>query len=98
MVSDFGFTCDHHYHKSFYSAFYMVGMLIGAFIIGIISDRHGRLNAITLSAILLSGAGILISYIDGNLIALAILRILTGMGGMVSEIKRKVSCFTVYIF
>jgi MFS family permease len=87
MVSDFGFTCDQHYQRSFFSASYMVGMLVGAFIIGIVSDRHGRLNAIALSSILLSCAGVLISFVGANQIALAFLRILTGMGGMVRPIK-----------
>jgi len=62
---------------------YMVGMLVGAFFIGVFSDRYGRLNAITLSSILLSSSGVAIAFIDGNLIALGFLRIVTGMGGMV---------------
>ena len=57
-----------------------VGRLLGSFIIGIVSDRFGRMKAITLSVLVLCLAGILETVVN-NTIALGILRVLYGMGG-----------------
>ena len=85
LVSHFGFTCDRYFWRSFYNALYMGGMLIGSFFIGLISDHFGRRNALSVSVILVSGAGTLTAFVGDNLTAFGFLRFLTGMGGMVNE-------------
>jgi MFS family permease len=65
----------------------MFGMLVGSFVIGLISDHFGRRNALSVSVILVSGAGTLTAFAEDNLVAFGFLRILTGMGGMVSGLR-----------
>ena len=46
IVTEFGFTCGQKYVKSIIGAIYMVGVLIGSFGFGILSDRFGRIKTL----------------------------------------------------
>ncbi len=77
-----GFTCDRAPLFNLFNAMYMVGMLLGAFFLGIFADKFGRLNGLLLSVVLLSGSGILGAFITGIPWLFALSRISCGMGGM----------------
>ena len=78
---DFGFVCDDAKLKSIYNAVYMGGMLAGSFLLGIFSDRFGRMSAMVLSVILMSVTGTL-SGLAGVAPLYGVLRFGTGMGAM----------------
>jgi hypothetical protein len=44
VVTQFGLTCDHQIVRSIFNSLYLFGMLIGSFVIGLVSDRFGRLK------------------------------------------------------
>ncbi len=81
IVQDYGFVCDQHYLRQIYGAVYMVGLLIGSFFMGMISDRFGRMKALVIGAILASGAGTLGAFMPG-MHGYGFFRFLTGVGGM----------------
>jgi OCT family organic cation transporter-like MFS transporter 4/5 len=78
---DHEFVCDRYYLKGIFNSLYMVGMLIGAFILGIIADRWGRRSAFFISTLLVGSAGIISPFISST-IFFGLLRIVEGMGGM----------------
>ena len=45
VTVDYGFTCEELFLKSVFNSLYLGGMLVGSFIIGLISDKFGRLKA-----------------------------------------------------
>ena len=75
------FLCGRHWLKGIFNALYMVGMLIGAFILGLISDHFGRRIALILSVICVGLAGI-ISPFTSSTAFFAVLRVIEGIGGM----------------
>ena len=81
VTEDYGLTCDHSFVRSIFNSLYLGGMLVGSFIIGLVSDRFGRLKALVLSIFLVGGSGLLAAFVQ-NRIVFALLRITTGMGGM----------------
>ena len=52
---DFGFVCGSSYLKHVHGALYMVGMLVGSFVVGMLSDRIGRLRALLAALITVRG-------------------------------------------
>ena len=78
---DHQFVCDRYAMKGIFNALYMVGMLLGAFILGIISDQWGRRSAFFISILLVGTAGVISPFISST-IFFAILRVVVGMGGM----------------
>ena len=60
----------------------MLGMLIGAFVLGLISDYFGRRVAFALSILLAGGGGLLATFSSQSTAAFGIFRIIEGMGGM----------------
>lgn len=64
-----------------FNSLYLVGMLLGSFIFGMISDQFGRLKAVILSIFVTAVSGALGAFVY-NPIAFAILRIACGMGGI----------------
>lgn len=58
---------------------YLAGYVIGALIIGNLSDRIGRRNGLTLTVIVLTVGGILTS-LSWNLFSFSLFRLITGMG------------------
>ncbi|XP_059083500.1 solute carrier family 22 member 1-like [Tigriopus californicus] len=85
MVIDYDFTCGQAFLKNVINSLYLVGMLVGSFIIGSLSDRFGRLKGLLISVFLVSVAGSLCA-LKPPLIVLGILRVLCGMGGVGSFI------------
>ena len=81
VTEDYGLTCDDSFVQSILNSLYLGGMLIGSFIIGMVSDEFGRLKAMILSIFLVSGSGILMAFVN-NRVLFGILRITCGMGGM----------------
>ena len=81
ITEDYGLTCDDMVVQSIFKSLYLGGMLIGSFLIGMLSDKFGRLNAMILSIFLVGGSGVLMAFIK-NRVIFGILRITCGMGGM----------------
>ena len=80
IVQDYDFTCDRNYLRQLYGVLYMVGMGIGSYIMGAISDKFGRMKALMLGVLLVSGSGILGAFMPDQH-SYGILRFLTGIGG-----------------
>ena len=59
LVRDFGFVCDEGRSRTVSSALYMLGMLIGSYLFGWMSDTYGRLNALMTAVVTVSLAGFL---------------------------------------
>ena len=78
---DHQFVCDRYYWKGIFDALYMVGMLVGAFILGIIADHWGRRSAFFLAVLLVSTSGVIAPFVSSTF-CFGILRIIEGMGGM----------------
>ena len=43
--------------RSFYNAIYMLGMLLGSYVFGWISDKHGRMKALLIAVMTVSLSG-----------------------------------------
>ena len=80
IVEDYDFTCDRSYLRQVYGVLYMVGMGIGSYLMGAISDKYGRMKALMLGVLLVSGAGTLGAFMPDQH-SYGILRFLTGVGG-----------------
>ncbi|XP_071746425.1 organic cation transporter protein isoform X2 [Lepeophtheirus salmonis] len=78
---DSGWVCEHAYIGKLVGASYMIGMLIGSFVLGIFSDKFGRRLALIVSVLLVSIPSTLASFAH-NIYIFTFLRILTGMGGI----------------
>ena len=85
VTEDYDLTCDHSIVRSIFNSLYLGGMLVGSFVIGLVSDRFGRLKALVLSIFLVGGSGLVAAFVQ-NRIIFALLRITTG------------NLATVYIF
>ena len=81
MVSEYGLTCDDHYLRSLVGSTYMLGMLFGSIIFGIVSDRFGRITALMCSVVTMTTSAVVGAMVP-NLAGYTIFRFLTGMGGM----------------
>jgi hypothetical protein len=46
VVTKYELTCDSSYLRNIYGSTYMIGLLFGSFILGIISDHFGRMKAL----------------------------------------------------
>ena len=47
----YGLTCGDAFYRNIYGSTYMIGLLFGSFILGIISDRFGRMKALTVNKV-----------------------------------------------
>ena len=54
IVKDYDFTCGNSYKKQIYGVLYMIGMFFGSYIVGIISDKYGRMKALMLGLLLIA--------------------------------------------
>lgn len=81
IVRDLDFVCGKSFLRNIFSALYMLGMLVGAFVLGIFSDRNGRRPALLVSVLLLSIPGSLAAFVKIPAL-FGFLRFLCGMGGM----------------
>lgn len=81
LIQDYGFTCKNAYLKSIYGSLYMLGMLVGSYIVGAISDKYGRIKALMLSIVLVSVSGFLCAFMP-TAHGFGFFRFLTGVGGI----------------
>ena len=79
LVEDFGMTCHDAYQRDLINSIFMIGLIIGGFTMGIISDNIGRIKAIVIGLFLMSVPGI-ISAIWINQVVYGFFRVLAGMG------------------
>jgi len=82
-VEDFEMICDHKQRKSLTQTFYMVGMLIGSFLFGWLSDLIGRKTTLMISLLLLTVGGSLPYFVHSNVgtfYSLVAFRFMSGMG------------------
>ena len=86
LMQDYGFTCENAYLKSIYGSLYMLGMLLGSYTVGAISDKYGRIKALMLGIVLVSSSGFLGAFMP-NAHGFGFFRFLTGIGG--------IACFMV---
>jgi len=84
LVEEYTFFCDRAYLRSLYSAIYMLGMLVGSYLFGFLSDTFGRMKALMLATVCVSISGFLGAFCTGGggAVWYAILRFITGMGGI----------------
>lgn len=59
LRTDYGLNCSYWINASVLGASYMLGMLFGSFVIGLISDRFGRMIALMISVVLVSVSGVI---------------------------------------
>jgi len=53
----FGLTCESSYLRNIYGSAYMIGLLCGSIILGILSDKCGRKTALITGVVILSCSG-----------------------------------------
>ena len=99
LVEDFKLVCDRTYLRTVVNITYMLGrvqekvmtesncwsgLLVGAYLIGWMSDRFGRIPALSLGVLLVSISGFAGAHCYGptGLILFSVLRFITGVGGM----------------
>ena len=58
VVSEYGLTCDDHYLRSLVGSTYMLGMLFGSIIFGIVSDRFGRITALICAVVTMTTSAV----------------------------------------
>ena len=81
LVVKYGWTCGNSILFNVFNAFYMLGMLFGSFLMGVLSDKYGRLKTLAVSTILLSVPPTLSAFSPWSWL-FAALRFLTGIGGI----------------
>ena len=81
LTQYYDLVCQKSFLQSIFNSLYLVGMMIGSFLIGLISDSFGRLIALIVSIFLLGTSGILSALID-NQTLFAIFRVTSGIGGI----------------
>ena len=79
IPEDFDMICENSYQKSIFSSLYTLGLFLGSFIFGFISDCFGRKRAISISIFLIYGCGLIMTVIK-NKPSLAIFRVIYGIG------------------
>ncbi|KAK8719526.1 hypothetical protein OTU49_013981 [Cherax quadricarinatus] len=80
-VTEFDLTCDRAFLGPLAGSMYMIGMLVGAIVIGDLADRFGRKNGILVSVLLLGGGGVL-SAVSPTYYMFLLMRFFTGAGGV----------------
>jgi len=82
-VEDFEMVCSHEWKKGLTQTVYMVGMLIGSFLFGWMSDYGGRKSTLMISIVILAFGGSFPFFLKPNpsiYYALVISRFLSGLG------------------
>ena len=80
ILSDLDIVGDKIWIKSFLAPVFMLGMLVGAPIIGYLSDQHGRRPSLLLSLTLVTVSGALLPALPHSLPWHACLRLMSGCG------------------
>ena len=82
LIQDYQLTCGvGNTNRSFVGATYMLGMLFGSFIMGLISDRIGRMKALMISVLCVSISGFLGAFAPAAWL-FGVFRFFTGIGGI----------------
>ena len=81
ISQQFGFVCDKAFLRDIFNALYMIGMLLGSFIMGFLSDHFGRKAGLFASVVLVSVSGFLCSVVNSAGL-FALFRVMVGIGGM----------------
>lgn len=79
IVTQYGLTCDRQIIKNIIGAVYMVGLMVGSFGFGILSDAIGRKKALMVGLVLTSTSGVLGAFMP-NEVLFGIMRFLSGVG------------------
>jgi len=84
LVQEFGFVCDRSTLRTLYNAIYMLGMLLGSYFFGYVSDKYGRMNSLLIAVLTVSLSGFFGAFCGGRWghYGFGLLRLLTGMGGI----------------
>ncbi len=64
LLQDFGLVCDSLIGKSALGATYMLGMLVGSFVMGLFSDKYGRLKALMVAVFLVAVSGFIGAFVN----------------------------------
>ena len=78
IVTEYGLTCDSKFIKNVIGAIYMVGLMVGSFGFGILSDVFGRKKALMTGFAMTSISGILGAFMP-NEILFGAMRFLSGL-------------------
>ena len=78
-VQDFGMVCEDSHLRAIFNSLFTFGRLLGSLFFGFLSDRFGRVKAISLAIMFVSAAGITEAFAQ-DLTTLVFTRIFYGMG------------------
>ncbi|KAF2346575.1 Major facilitator sugar transporter-like, partial [Trinorchestia longiramus] len=81
IITDFDLWCVSPFTRSLAGMSYMLGMLVGAFVLGDLSDRIGRRNALTAASTIVGVSGI-VSATAVNYAIFLVGRFVTGVGAV----------------
>jgi len=81
IATDFDLTCENEYKVNLASSSYMVGLLVGASLLGAICDTIGRRLSFTINCFVLAVSMTVTSF-SPNIIVFCILRFISGIAGM----------------
>ena len=89
VVEEFDLVCDRAGLRTVVNIMYMLGLLVGSYMFGWISDQFGRIKALMLGILFVSISGFAGAFCTGpgGVYAFAVLRFLCGIGG--------IACFMV---
>jgi len=73
-------VCQSEWQNSFSQSMYMLGMLLGSFIFGLLADKYGRKPALMLGSVCLALSGSLSALLPASFPLFATLRLFSGMG------------------
>ncbi|XP_069960339.1 organic cation transporter protein-like [Cherax quadricarinatus] len=79
-VTQFDLTCENAWLRPLGGSVYMIGMLVGAVVIGDLADRFGRRKGILVSVLLVGASGVMCS-VSPNYYMFLLMRLFTGAGG-----------------
>ncbi len=63
LTRDFVLTCGKSFERSILGATYWLGMLIGSFVMGLISDVYGRMKSLMISVVVVAVAGFIGAWV-----------------------------------
>ena len=81
-MTEWDLVCDKQYLVGLISSFYMIGLLIGSFVVGAASDRYGR-RPVVLAMMILSLVSTLSGVFCQGYWSYAFTRLVTGIAAQV---------------
>jgi len=84
LIEEFNMVCDRSFIRPYMNSVYVLGMLVGSYLFGFVSDRLGRLKALVLAITCVSLSGTIGAFCTGPVgqHAFAFFRFLTGLGNI----------------